>query len=239
MAVVGFCAELVKTLCCWRGKNGSDRICNCPRCLMGPCRGSCSSDSLGWLVVPVVIKPYFCTMFASPAVPPCGLLAIPSCCNRSRRRGVDGCLQDKPPIVLANLALLCKYVSRPLGAGLVGLPSPDRGAEHRNGEHKFGVAQPGISDTILIGKLPAGITAQHVHGVCQNVPLPGRNENCWDWAHRAVQDLQARRWIVQFGWGSFEVEANMRAREWYQGDRTMRKDHRWDMFDIDSHCTVM
>ncbi|KAK3897385.1 hypothetical protein C8A05DRAFT_19839 [Staphylotrichum tortipilum] len=92
---------------------------------------------------------------------------------------------------------------------------------------------------ILIGKLLVGITAQHVHTVCQNVPLPGRNENCWDWARRAIQALQARRWIEEFGWRSFEADANKRAHDWYNRDRNMRRDHRWDMFGLDSHCTVM
>ena len=95
---------------------------------------------------------------------------------------------------------------------------------------------------ILIGKLPGGITAHHVHNVCSNVPMPGRNENCWDWTHHAIQDLQAQRWLTNFAWdgaNGFEARAYNRALDWQRRDPKMKYYHNWDIFGLDNHCSVM
>lgn len=100
---------------------------------------------------------------------------------------------------------------------------------------------------ILLGKLAAGVTAAHVHQACQGVPLPlprdGREENCWDWTRRAVEEIQRRRWLPAFAWGGrqgFGAQAQRQAVTWYEGDTKMKRNHEWDIFGTDSrHCNVM
>jgi len=96
---------------------------------------------------------------------------------------------------------------------------------------------------ILLGKLPAGITAADVDAVCQGVPMPRGNENCWDWTHNAVSAIQARRWLAAFPWSGangFGARAYAQAVTWYTRDPKMNREHSWDMFGTESpHCVIM
>lgn len=92
---------------------------------------------------------------------------------------------------------------------------------------------------ILLGKLAAGFTAQHIHQVCQGVALPARHEDCWDWTHRAVEAIQRRNWLHRFAWGGFRTQAQRQAVAWFNSDPQMRRRHEWDMFGTnDSRCVI-
>jgi hypothetical protein len=103
-----------------------------------------------------------------------------------------------------------------------------------------------IIGRILLGKLPAGVTAQHVDQVCAGVPLPreGTNQNCWDWTHWAIQELQRRGWVRNFSWSGangFAARAQAQGVAWYEGDHgRIPGRHMWDMFGTESsHCVIM
>ncbi|KAK4096958.1 hypothetical protein N658DRAFT_489580 [Parathielavia hyrcaniae] len=44
------------------------------------------------------------------------------------------------------------------------------------------------------------VMAEHLHQVCEGVPVPKADENCWDWTHYAIEGIQARNWLSAFPW---------------------------------------
>ncbi|KAK3293018.1 uncharacterized protein B0H64DRAFT_204567 [Chaetomium fimeti] len=104
-----------------------------------------------------------------------------------------------------------------------------------------------IIGRILLGKLPAGVDARHIHQICAAVRMPreGTDENCWDWAHWAIRDIQRQGWLQSFPWSGrdgFAARAQRQAVKWYEGDRgRVPANHKWDYFGIESggHCAVM
>ncbi|KAK4120130.1 hypothetical protein N657DRAFT_636812 [Parathielavia appendiculata] len=59
---------------------------------------------------------------------------------------------------------------------------------------------------ILLGILPAGVTAQHVHQVCQGMPVADVDENCCDWTHHAIETVQTRNWLPGLGRGTMDSQ---------------------------------
>lgn len=102
---------------------------------------------------------------------------------------------------------------------------------------------------ILLGKLPDGVTAEHIHQVCSGVPMPRdrTDENCWDWTRWAIEELQRRRWLRNFTWterngSGFADRAYRQAVAWFERDPRMEREHDWDIFGTENgggHCQVM
>ncbi|KAH8774384.1 hypothetical protein F5883DRAFT_659111 [Diaporthe sp. PMI_573] len=100
---------------------------------------------------------------------------------------------------------------------------------------------------ILIGKLPAGYNATHVHAVCQGVPPPsitGR-DTCKTWTGNAVRALQHQRYLSDFSWTQVSADFEAKGRSWWAKDGKrpsgQGEKHMWDYFGIEkkAHCVVM
>lgn len=98
---------------------------------------------------------------------------------------------------------------------------------------------------ILLGDLAPGVTANHIHQVCQTVILPDSGENCWDWTGRAISAIQQQGYLTRHSWSGsngLKARAYQQACKWWEKDKCKmpNKPHYWDMYGTESsHCVVM
>lgn len=116
---------------------------------------------------------------------------------------------------------------------------------NRSGPDDLG-SSGGLIAIVLLGKLPDGVRAEEVHGICEGVRLPGENENCWDWTGRAVGEINKQGYLdlgQDFSWNGFRDRIYAQACRWWvdvDKERIPRTPHYWDIFETESgQCTIL
>lgn len=98
---------------------------------------------------------------------------------------------------------------------------------------------------ILLGKLERGVTANHIHDICQRVAMPSNSENCWDWTGRAISTIQHQGFLTRRSWSGrdgLRARAYQKTCYWFEKDgcRLPEKPHYWDIYGTEGkHCVVM
>ncbi|KAI1299867.1 hypothetical protein F5Y03DRAFT_397378 [Xylaria venustula] len=81
---------------------------------------------------------------------------------------------------------------------------------------------------IMVGKIPKGVTPDHVSAVCSQIPVPREDvepfENCVSWTVAALRELRRHGWVERFNVVAFMEHALERGNYWYrENSRSTRK----------------